>query len=99
MLIKRITVGLWGFAIAGIFILNCEKMDGPEPYLCVNQYNTLSLVKTDQVVSSIPLDALTKLVITGDAPADAILNMPGFETGLPISSIAKIVFEKDPNRP
>jgi len=69
MLIKRITTGFLGAAIIGIFIISCEKMNGPDPSVCIHQYNQLSLwVPAAQGAGPLrpfnTLDSLKKMVIT-----------------------------------
>ena len=97
-IVKRITTGLFGLAIAGILIIGCEKFNGPDPYLCEHKYNQLVLLsKADQgavpLGPAIPLESLEKLIIT-DADIRAIVNMPEYANPLPIESIGKIVFNK-----
>ncbi len=90
MFIKRLTTGLLGLAIAGIFILTCEKMDGPEPpFLCARVYNQLFLIDAAgaPIGEAIPFNTFNRLVISdggawlvpGDAngaTGDAV-EMPG----------------------
>jgi hypothetical protein len=70
MLIKRITVGLWGFAIAGILIMGCEKMDGPDPYIDKHVYDQFLLIsKADgqPLGAAIPLDKDSLKLVINDA--------------------------------
>jgi hypothetical protein len=82
VIVKRITVGLSGLAIAGILIVGCEKFDGPEPYLNkrLEQNKLLFISAPDsasaggEVLGEIPLgDTLDKLLIS-DAAVQAIVN-------------------------
>ncbi len=96
MFIKRITVGLWGLAIAGILIMGCEKMDGPEPYLCKHlvQNQLLLISKADGVTPlgpAIQLESVEKLVIT--AVTFQAINIPEYANGLSIDMVGKIIFQ------
>jgi hypothetical protein len=73
MIIKRITLGLWGLAIAGILLIGCEKMDGLDPYLDKHLYNQLVLISsTDQApLSAIPLDKDSLKLIINEVAVQA----------------------------
>ncbi len=96
VIVKRITVVLWGLAIAGILIMSCEKMDGPPPYLAQplenNQIELISTADQGEVPLGpiIPLDSLKQLIIT-DSTVQAIVNIPEYAAGLPIDKVGKIV--------
>jgi|WetSurMetagenome_2_1015567.scaffolds.fasta_scaffold34988_2 hypothetical protein len=85
-IVKRITTGLLGLAIAGIVTINCEKSNGPAPSLCEYKYKNLQLFsKADKgsvpVGPAIPIESLKNLIIT-----DAGIN------DIPMDSIGKIIF-------
>jgi hypothetical protein len=93
--VNRITRGLLGVAVAGMFFVGCEKFDGPDPYVCKHlAKNQLVLYKTDGTVvgPAIPIDSLNLLIIT-DTTAQAVVNMPEYENPLPLASIRKIIFQ------
>jgi hypothetical protein len=95
-IVKRITTGLLGLAIAGIVIIGCEKSNGPAPYPCDHTYNQLVLLsKADQgsvpLGPAIPLDSLKNLIIA-DVGILAVVNMPEYQNGIPMEAIGKIVF-------
>jgi hypothetical protein len=113
MLIKRITTGLLGVAIIGIFIVNCEKMDGPDPEVCIHWYNQLSLwtPAAQPLRPYNTLDSLEKVVITDSTLTTmAIVPNPIVDTTkidtikidttvVDLSSIGKIVFVSNSNLP
>ena len=94
MVIKRITRGLCGCAIAGILFLCCEKFNGPEPILL--EYRSQFVTASGQVI---PLN-MVKVIALNDAGIFAVVKIPGFEDKdtseiipIDIASVGKIIFQ------
>jgi hypothetical protein len=95
--VNRITSGLIGLAILGVFLFSCEKSNGPVPYLCEHQFSQLVLLSKAELGSvplgsAIPLDSLKRLIVS-DAGMLAVVNMPEYlDVVIPIATVGKIVF-------
>ena len=94
MVIKRITRGLCGCAIAGILFLCCEKFNGPEPILL--EYRSQFVTASGQ---SFQLNSLNRIAIS-DAGIYVVVNNPAAEDGsgtdlipIDIASVGKIIFQ------
>jgi len=90
--VKRITIGLLGLVIAGMFTITCEKSNGPAPYVCEHIYNQLVLVGKDNqpVGPGIPLNAIRVLNIQ-DAGVQAVVNVAD-TLNVPMETLGKITF-------
>lgn len=110
MLIKRITVGFVGLAIAGIVIMGCEKMDGPDPYLDKRVYDQLLFISRADgqtpLGPGVPLDknSLKLVVINDTLMVSAIYSDADTTTHtfiqtpvtipVPLVNLGKIIFQK-----
>jgi hypothetical protein len=105
MFIKRLTVGLLVFSIAGILILGCESMTGPAPYLSKplqnNQIAVVAIAAEGQVpVETVfPLDSIQTLIVNeAEGAMYGILLGDDITVGPPtlamlLSDVGKITFK------
>jgi hypothetical protein len=99
MLIKRLTAGLSGLAIAGILILGCENMDGPSPYLSKPLLNNQLVLISSAAQGSVPLNTIMldsiKVLVVNDEGVFGFMqeDTEAPSIGVVMDEMGKIIFQ------
>ena len=77
--------------------MNCEKFNGPEPYVCNYQYSKLIMTSgADQgqtlLIPAVPLDSVNQLIIT-DTVVHAVIGLQDSTISHSMDAIGKIIFQ------